>query len=334
MRAALAPVTLRAPPPRRAARHAPLAHARAAAAMAEKRVLVTGANKGIGLALVERLLAEREDTHVLLGARDAARGAAARDALLAAHPRWAGRLEVLPLDVASDASVVAAAASVAAGGAPLHALVNNAGIAQGSAAAMVETNLRGVKRVTDAFAPLLSRADGRVVNISSASGPMFVAKCAPARQAFFLDGAVTWQALDAAAAEYVAAAAAGDAAALAALGYPPADPGSIYGFSKAALNVLTMQQAAALAPQGLRVNACSPGFIVTDLTIGMAAQGLLGGKSAAEAGALPPAKGTIAPWHLLFGEPPQPGGRYYGSDALRSPLDRYRAPGAAPYEGP
>ena len=35
---------------------------------------------------------------------------------------------------------------------------------------------------------------------------------------------------------------------------------------------------------------------------------------------------------LLFGEP-EGNGRYYGSDALRSPLDRYRAPGSAPYTG-
>ena len=27
-------------------------------------------------------------------------------------------------------------------------------------------------------------------------------------------------------------------------------------------------------------------------------------------------------------------GRYYGSDAVRSPMDRYRSPGAPPYEGP
>jgi carbonyl reductase 1 len=26
-------------------------------------------------------------------------------------------------------------------------------------------------------------------------------------------------------------------------------------------------------------------------------------------------------------------GRYYGSDGVRSPLDRYRAPGSPPFEG-
>ena len=39
-----------------------------------RRILVTGANKGIGLALVEAILAQHADTFVYLGARDAGRG--------------------------------------------------------------------------------------------------------------------------------------------------------------------------------------------------------------------------------------------------------------------
>jgi carbonyl reductase 1 len=35
---------------------------------------------------------------------------------------------------------------------------------------------------------------------------------------------------------------------------------------------------------------------------------------------------------LLFGQP-EGNGRYYGSDAKRSPLDRYRSPGSEPYTG-
>jgi hypothetical protein len=35
---------------------------------------------------------------------------------------------------------------------------------------------------------------------------------------------------------------------------------------------------------------------------------------------------------LLFGHP-EGNGRYYGSDALRSPMDRYRAPGTPAYDG-
>ena len=46
-----------------------------------------------------------------------------------------------------------------------------------------------------------------------------------------------------------------------------------------------------------------------------------------------PADGARCPLHLLFGELTGTG-RYYGSDAQRSPLDRYRTPGSAPYTGP
>ncbi len=46
----------------------------------------------------------------------------------------------------------------------------------------------------------------------------------------------------------------------------------------------------------------------------------------------PPAQGARAPMHLLFGEL-EGNGRYYGSDAQRSPLDRYRSPGSPPYTG-
>ena len=42
-----------------------------------KKILVTGANKGIGLGIVKNLLREFPDTHLLLGSRDVARGEAA-----------------------------------------------------------------------------------------------------------------------------------------------------------------------------------------------------------------------------------------------------------------
>ena len=307
--------------------------AASARAAMSRRVLVTGGNKGIGLAIVERLLTECDDTTVLLGSRDAARGEAARAQLLARLSGVApSRLEVLLLDVSDGAQVARAAQATA----PLFALVNNAGIADGDAATILDVNLRGVKRVVDAFAPLLAASaasgDARIVNVSSGAAPMFVEKCSPERQRFFTDKRPSWEALDAAAAEYVAAAAAGGAA-LDALGYPPPKAAGAYGFSKALLNSYTMLSAAALgaAHPGLRVNACSPGFIVTDLTRSMMAQ-MGTGKTVEEAGGLPPREGTHSAWFLLFGDVPGgAGGRYYGSDAKRSPLDRYRSPGSAEF---
>ncbi len=39
----------------------------------------------------------------------------------------------------------------------------------------------------------------------------------------------------------------------------------------------------------------------------------------------------VAPLFLLFGDDVPSTGWYFGSDAVRSPLDRYRGPGDPPY---
>ena len=147
-----------------------------------QRLLVTGGNKGIGFAIVNAILSQHQDTFVLLGSRDARRGEQARQQLLAAHADWAARLEVLELDVSSDASVAAAAGRVRERfqneQTPLSALVNNAGIG-GSAGlrAVLEVNTFGVRRACEAFLPLLDPQSGRIVNVTSAAGPSFVATC-------------------------------------------------------------------------------------------------------------------------------------------------------------
>jgi NAD(P)-dependent dehydrogenase (short-subunit alcohol dehydrogenase family) len=111
----------------------------------------------------------------------------------------------------------------------------------------------------------------------------------------------------------------------AAAGYPT---DNWYGFSKAALNSLTMLQAAQLPPHVL-VNACSPGFIMTDLTLGW-----MGLDALRANGALTPTEGTVSTMALLFGDAAAIGrGRYFGSDGLRSPLSMYRKPGTPAYEG-
>jgi len=47
-----------------------------------------------------------------------------------------------------------------------------------------------------------------------------------------------------------------------------------------------------------------------------------------------PEKGTLAPLYCLMENENLTTGCYYGSDGVRSPLDRYRGPGDPPYEGP
>lgn len=289
-----------------------------------RRILVTGANKGIGLAIVEAILAEHEDTFVYLGTRDEARGAEAA-ARLSERAGFASRLEVLVLDVGSDASVAAARARVetSLGGEKLYGVVNNAGIGtrSGDFSAVVETNLFGLQRVCDAFIPLLQR-QGRIVNVTSASGPIFVAGCSPEMQRFFLDPEMPWQRLRAFADDCKQMAADGRSFAAKGLG-----DGSAYGLSKACANTYTM--ILAREHPDLIVNACTPGFIATDMTRHYAESE---GKSPAELGMKSPAEGARTPMQLLFGAL-DGNGRYYGSDGKRSPLDRYRAPGSPELTG-
>ena len=138
------------------------------------------------------------------------------------------------LDVTDDASVAAAAETVAAEGG-LDVLVNNAGhlrrvhLAAGRHAGEVErvlaTNVLGIVRVTQAFVPLLERSDNPViVNVSSGMGSLAITTD-PSRLESTLVG----------------------------LAYPT---------SKAAVNMLTSQYAKALP--GMRVNAVDPGYTATD----------------------------------------------------------------------
>eukprot|EP01063_Lacrimia_lanifica_P023041 TRINITY_DN30549_c0_g1_i1.p1 TRINITY_DN30549_c0_g1~~TRINITY_DN30549_c0_g1_i1.p1 ORF type:complete len:302 (+),score=110.50 TRINITY_DN30549_c0_g1_i1:40-945(+) len=298
-----------------------------------RRVLVTGANKGIGKAIVAAILDAHADTHVLLGSRDAARGEAAVAELVGQSPARQGRVSLLVVDVGDDASVKAAAAVVAKEHAPLYGLVNNAGVCfQGDQTNVLEDTLQvntfGLKRMADSFLPLLDSQAGRMVNITSASGPMFVNGCSEERKAFFSNPAgMPWEALAPVMAEAVAALKSGGVEAAAAAGFKN-DPGMFaYGLSKAAANSFTLHTAQG-HPQ-LKINACTPGFIETDLTKEMAAQR---GTTAKDMGCKPPEDGTKSTLHLLFADL-EGNGRYYGSDAVRSPLDRYRGPGDPAYTG-
>lgn len=291
-----------------------------------KRILVTGANKGIGLAIARAILEEKPDTCVFLGSRDGQRGQRAIDQLVAEHPAFRERLSLVEIDVTDEESVRKAAdhvSEILGEGERLYGLVNNAGVGfgAGSLADVLEVNTLGVCRVCEAFVPLLEPR-GRVVNITSAAGPNFVTTCSPERQRVLTDPEVEWSALQAIIVESLALE--GNAEGFASAGLGKGEP---YGLSKALANAYTL--ILAREHPELRINACTPGFIETDLTRPYAeSQGV----APADMGMKPPSEGTKSALFLLFGEP-EGNGRYYGSDAQRSPLDRYRAPGTPPYLG-
>jgi NAD(P)-dependent dehydrogenase (short-subunit alcohol dehydrogenase family) len=296
-----------------------------------RRILVTGANKGIGLAIVRAILEDHDDAFVYLGSRDPDRGRAAAGSLTNTSPEWHERIEVVSLDVSADRSVSAAAERVArsSGSDKLYGLLNNAGISGGGGASLtdvLQVNTLGIHRVCESFLPLMDPTRGRIANVTSAAGPSFVATCSAEMQRFFLDPRMTWADLRDFVDECIAMG--DDKAAFAAKGLGDrAAFGAAYGLSKALANAYTLLLAR--EHPNLRINACTPGFIETDMTRRYAESE---GKSPAELGMKPPAAGTRAPMHLLFGDL-EGNGRYYGSDAQRSPLDRYRSPGSAPYTG-
>jgi NAD(P)-dependent dehydrogenase (short-subunit alcohol dehydrogenase family) len=136
-------------------------------------ILITGANRGIGLALTAELLSNGQ--RVLATARHPAK-AAGLEKLRKEHR---ASLEIVGLDVTSDKSAKAAAAGVDA----LDVLVNNAAVfpEEGNESILdiklehfreaFETNVLGIIRVTRAFLPALEKVETpRIVNISSGAG--------------------------------------------------------------------------------------------------------------------------------------------------------------------
>ena len=278
-------------------------------------VVVTGANKGIGLAVVEATLREQPDAKVWLGCRDRAKGKAARAGLIELESSFAPRVEVLELDVSSDASVAESARQIERSGAPVGAVVNNAGAIVGSLAEVADVNVHGIRRMCAAYAPLIEKG-GRVINVTSAAGPNFVARCDPERQRFFTDPDTSWDALDSFMQQCRTEAD---------LDAHGMGGGSAYGYSKACANLLTM--ILAKRHPDLVVNACTPGYIDTDL-----GRETLSGRTPEEAGMKRPEDGARVIVQLLFSTP-RGRGWYFGSDGQRSPLDRYRAPGSPEYAG-
>jgi NAD(P)-dependent dehydrogenase (short-subunit alcohol dehydrogenase family) len=187
-------------------------------------ILITGANKGLGREAARRLVASGHD--VWIGARDAGRGRRAADATGARY---------VALDVAKDGSVARAASRIREHtGGVLDVLVNNAGVPGPGPDADVtvadfqhvfDVNLFGPVRVFQAFLPLLRASRcGVVVNVSSGLGSHQVTTD-PAR-------------------------------------FESSFQMPAYTSSKAALNMLTAQWAAA-HPE-LRINCVCPGFTATD----------------------------------------------------------------------
>jgi NAD(P)-dependent dehydrogenase (short-subunit alcohol dehydrogenase family) len=134
--------------------------------------------------------------------------------------------------VTDDSSVEAAMGVIAKNEGHLDVLVNNAGVSTADvngpvALKVFDTNAIGLIRVTQAALPLLEQSENPVVvNVSSALGS-FWAVTNPERRQFHF-------------------------------------PSIVYGSSKAAVSMLTVQYAKTFP--GIKFNAVEPGFTATELT--------------------------------------------------------------------
>ena len=189
-------------------------------------VFITGAARGLGLALTTRFL--DAGCRVFAGARTHS----ALSALLEAFP---AALSFVPLDVTDMASIRACVEQVAAQTASLDVLVNNAGVnleqgraaldqldlADGHLEESMSVNVFGPLRLIQQFHPLLARGERKLIlNISSESGS--ITDCDRDRE-------------------------------------------FAYCMSKAALNMQTKLLHNALSPQGFEVLTIHPGWIRTDM---------------------------------------------------------------------
>jgi NAD(P)-dependent dehydrogenase (short-subunit alcohol dehydrogenase family) len=188
-------------------------------------VLITGANRGIGLESARQLV--RRGFHVVIAARDEASGRQSAEAINGDD----GKATFLPLDVSNSASIRAAASNFATIADHLDVLVNNAGIYPDKGRSILalardqldqtfQTNTFGPLEVTQAFLRYLRKAKAaRVINVSSGYGQ--------------LDG------------------------------LSPDQPS--YCLSKLALNGLTIMLSEALKADRIAVNSMCPDWVRTDM---------------------------------------------------------------------
>jgi NAD(P)-dependent dehydrogenase (short-subunit alcohol dehydrogenase family) len=218
--------------------------------------LITGANKSLGLETARRLLDAGHTVYA--GMRDPGRADAAR----------ALGARIVQLDVTDQASVDAALASLP----ELDVLVNNAGVvgtAHGvdgltdeAMRSVLETNVVGIVRLTQAALPLLRRSPSPVVvNVASGVGwPRFLQD--PSRVEFPVSSIP-------------------------------------YAASKAAVIALTVQYAKNLP--GMRVNASDPGYTATDFNGHSGHQTVTEGTDATVALATIGQDGPTGEFHDRFG---------------------------------
>lgn len=198
-----------------------------------KSVLITGANRSIGLETAKQL--SKKGLFVYLGTRDLEKGEAVVKEL---NENGFDNIKAIAIDVTNVDSILAAKSIVENEQGKLDILINNAGISgefpQNASDTSIkdiqnvfDTNFFGVISVTQVFLELLKKSDSpRISNITSGLGSLT------------LHSDKSWKYYDIKSASY--------------------------GTSKAALNAYTIVLAYELRDLPFKVNVIDPGYTATD----------------------------------------------------------------------
>lgn len=198
-----------------------------------KKVLITGANKGIGLETGKQLA--QLGYFVYLGSRDKSKGL---DAINRLKGLGIVNVELLEIDVTNINSIKRARQELENKIEALDVLVNNAGISGGMHQNMstvniedlrrvFETNFFGAVQTTQQFIPLLKKSNKPViVNVSSELGSLTIHNSTQNPNYKIYDA---------------------------------------YSCSKTALNAFTVMLANEFQNTSFRINSVSPGYTATDL---------------------------------------------------------------------
>ena len=233
--------------------------------MSVKVAIVTGSNKGIGLAIVRALLC-KFDGDVYLTSRSEEHGLEAVKELTAEGMK---NVKYHQLDIDNVDSIEKLKNDIVTKYGGIDILINNAGIAFKVAdttpfgtqvAVTMKTNYFGTLQVSKILLPCMNK-QSRVVNVSSMASHYALTKCSPELRKIFCSDTITEEELTAKMNEFVAAA---QDESYADKGWP----GTAYGVSKIGVTVLSRIQARSMREQGksdILVNACCPGSVRTDM---------------------------------------------------------------------